>query len=104
MGIVALDSYHKTHNLQGSFLSCMPNDLLALASITPGNDLVELIDGEYIGLVCTDHSVKTLQLLADEELRDIAADANMFERCIALSTRLFSPTAAVKQIVAALVL
>lgn len=104
VGIVALDPRHKTHNIPGKFLSYMQSGLPVLASINPGNDLVELIDGERVGRVCTDHAVETLQRLAEALLQDIAGDANVGARCKALSARLFSPTAAVKQITAALAL
>jgi glycosyltransferase involved in cell wall biosynthesis len=102
VGIVALDPRHKTHNVPGKFLSYMQSGLPVLASINPGNDLVGLIDGERIGRVCTDHSVETLQRLALELLHDVAADPGMAGRCKALSARLFSPEAVVKQITAAL--
>jgi glycosyltransferase involved in cell wall biosynthesis len=102
VGIVALDPRHKTHNVPGKFLSYMQSGLPVLASINPGNDLVGLIDGERIGRVCTDHSVDTLQRLAQELLHDVAADVGMAGRCKALSARLFSPEAVVKQITAAL--
>ena len=46
--------------------------------------------------------LETLQRLAQELLHDIAADAGMAGRCKALSARLFSPEAVVKQITAAL--
>jgi hypothetical protein len=97
VGIVALDPRHKTHNIPGKFLSYMQSGLPVLASINPGNDLVGLIDGERVGRVCTDHSVETLEVLAKELLQDLATDPGMAARCKALSARLFSPEAVVKQ-------
>lgn len=102
VGIVALDPRHKTHNIPGKFLSYMQAGLPVLASINPGNDLVELINREGVGRVCTDHSAETLQRLAVELADEMTADNDMFARCRALSAKLFSPDAAVKQIVAAL--
>jgi len=60
--------------------------------------------------VCTDHSVETLQRLALELADEIVAirgtqsigNADVSNRCKALSARLFSPETAVRQIVAAL--
>lgn len=101
-GIVALDPRHKTHNIPGKFLSYMQSGLPVLASINPGNDLAGLIQREGVGRVCTDHSVDTLQRLAVEIADDITLGKNMPARCRALSAKLFSPEAAVKQIVAAL--
>ncbi len=102
VGIVALDPRHKTHNIPGKFLSYMQSGLPVLASINSGNDLEELIQREGVGQVCTDQSVDTLLGLADALLKDLAGDENIGKRCKALSTKLFSPAAAVKQIVAAL--
>lgn len=102
VGVVALDPRHKTHNIPGKFLSYMQSGLPVLASINPGNDLAELIQSEGVGRVCTDHSVDTLQRLAEELAQMVAGDTNASARCRALSAKLFSPEAAVKQIVAAL--
>ena len=108
IGIVALDPRHKTHNIPGKFLSYMQAGLPVLASINRGNDLEGLILHEGVGRVCTDQSVETLQRLALELVDEVAAESGsagnvaVSVRCKALSAKLFSPTAAVKQIVAAL--
>jgi glycosyltransferase involved in cell wall biosynthesis len=102
VGIVALDPRHRTHNIPGKFLSYMQAGLPVLASINPGNDLEKLIEREGVGRVCTDQSVDTLQQLAIELADDIAYGKNVSAGCRALSAKLFSPDAAVKQIVAAL--
>ena len=103
VGLVALDPRHKTHNIPGKFLTYMQSGLPVLASINPGNDLMGLIDGERVGRVCSDHSADTLQRLAEALLQDLAADTEFAARCKALSARLFSPEAVVKQLIAALV-
>lgn len=106
VGIVALDPRHKTHNIPGKFLSYMQSGLPVLASINPGNDLVEMIEQERVGRVCTDHSVDTLQrlalALADAIVAPGAGAATVSARCKNLSAKLFSPQAAVKQIAMAL--
>jgi len=102
MGIVALDPRHKTHNIPGKFLSYMQAGLHVLASINPGNDLAELIQREGVGRVCTDHSVDTLQRLALDLADEIASGKSVSAQCRGLSEKLFSPAAAVKQIVVAL--
>ncbi|MDO8261598.1 MAG: hypothetical protein Q7T21_00055 [Gallionella sp.] len=61
-----------------------------------------MIQQEGVGRVCTDHSVDTLQRLALELADEITSDKYLSARCRALSARLFSPEAAVRQIVAAL--
>ena len=106
IGIVALDTRHKTHNIPGKFLSYMQAGLPVLASINPGNDLEEMILSEKVGRVCNDHSVDTLQRLAIDLLNDVTTTGTrnwaVSERCKALSAKLFSPEVAVKQIVSAL--
>lgn len=61
-----------------------------------------MIVNEGVGRVCTDDSVDTLLRLAGLLLDDIAGGGAMGLRCKALSARLFSPVAAVRQVVAAL--
>lgn len=102
VGIVSLDPRHKTHNIPGKFLTYMQAGLPVLASINPGNDLMRLIQTEGVGRVCTDQSVDTLKCLSLEILDEIDTEINLPSRCRALSEKLFSPVAAVKQIAAAL--
>jgi glycosyltransferase involved in cell wall biosynthesis len=102
VGIVTLDQRHKTHNIPGKFLTYMQAGLPVLASINPGNNLVELIAQENVGRACTDHSVVTLELLAKDLVSEISAKFDFSSRCRALSKKLFSSEIAVKQIVRAL--
>lgn len=104
VGIVALDPRHKTHNIPGKFLTYMQSGLPVLANINPGNDLAKMIETERVGRVCTDHSLETLQRLAEELASELAGEPNVAERCRALSAELFSPQAVVRQITAALAL
>lgn len=99
VGLVALDRRHKTHNIPGKFLTYMQCGLPVLSSINPGNDLVTLIQSERVGHVCTDYSVETLQLLAEELIHDIAEDLAISERCINLSKKVFSVEVAVRQLI-----
>lgn len=102
MGVVALNPRHTTHNIPGKFLSYMQSGLPVLATINAGNDLADLIQVERVGRVCTDDSVDTLQRLVEDLVRELAGDTTMSARCRALSAKLFSPEAVVKQITAAL--
>ncbi len=101
-GIVALDPRHKTHNIPGKFLTYMQAGLPVLASINPGNDLIQLIEGDRVGQVCTDQSLESLERLVGCLVEEIRSDTEMPARCKALSVRLFAPEAVVKQIVQAL--
>lgn len=102
IGIVALDPRHKTHNIPGKFLSYMQAGLPVLASINRGNDLVEMIESNRVGRVCTDATVESLTAQAEALVSTLDEDGAAADRCRALSRRYFSPAAAVEQIVAAL--
>jgi glycosyltransferase involved in cell wall biosynthesis len=106
VGLVALDRRHKTHNIPGKFLSYMQSGLPVLACINPGNDLVELIQSERVGRVCTDYCLESMRQLVDELVDEILlADADRIAigaRCTSLAAKLFSPGVAVNQIVNAI--
>ncbi|HBP88411.1 MAG TPA: glycosyltransferase family 4 protein [Nitrospirales bacterium] len=102
VGLVALDPRHRTHNIPGKFVSYMQCGLPVLASINPGNDLVELIEKSHVGRVCTDNSVTLLESMAQSLVADITRDVGFKSRCKEMARRLFSPKVAVKQIVEAL--
>jgi hypothetical protein len=76
--------------------------LPVLASINPGNDLVELIERMQVGRVCTDTTVESLGSMAQALVTDITKGEDFKYRCKALAGRLFSPEVAVRQIVEAL--
>jgi glycosyltransferase involved in cell wall biosynthesis len=101
-GIVALDPRHKSHNIPGKFLTYMQAGMPVLARINPGNDLERLIDAERLGAVCTGGGVDELQRCLERLLDDPALTEGVRERALAVSERLFSSTAAVRQIVSAL--
>ncbi len=101
VGVVALDPRHRTHNIPGKFLSYMQCGLPVLASINPGNDLVELIEREGVGRASVDSSVTSLQRSSLSLLEDIESDQDMSMRCRRLAGAMFSPEAAVRQIVMA---
>lgn len=102
VGLVALDPRHKTHNIPGKFLSYMHSGLPVLATVNPGNDLVRLIQSERVGRACTDASPESLEAMVTAVLAEVAADQEMPERCRSLAARMFSPAAAVRQVVEAL--
>ena len=103
IGLVTLDPRHKTHNIPGKFLSYMQAGLPVLASINPGNDLVEIIQAERVGRVCTDKSVTTLQQQVQDLTAEVGRNADgISRRCRLLAKRLFAPETAVIQIMASL--
>jgi len=102
IGLVALDPRHKTHNIPGKFLTYMQAGLAVLARINSGNDLADLIEREGVGRAYVGESSSALQALAEELVGDQAGRQLMSSRGRALAKSLFSATAAVRQVVAAL--
>jgi glycosyltransferase involved in cell wall biosynthesis len=102
IGLVALDQRHKTHNIPGKFISYMQQGLPVLASVNPGNDIENLIRTHEVGEVCSDYQVASLKAAALRLLQQLETDTTAAARCRDLGARLFSPQAAVEQIVAAL--
>lgn len=103
VGLVALDPRHRTHNIPGKFLSYMWAGLPVLASINPGNDLADVIRQAKVGRVCEDHRVESLRKSAEDLLKMIGQDGTAVRtRCRRLAADLFSPEAAVRQILAGL--
>ena len=102
IGLVALDPRHKTHNVPGKFLTYMQAGLPVLARLNPGNDLADLIEKENVGRVHIGDSLGPLQALAEELVDDKAGRELMSSQGRVLAKSVFSTTAVVKQIVAAL--
>lgn len=103
VGLVALDPRHKTHNIPGKFLSYMQSGLPVLACVNAGNDLVELIHAERVGHACVSRDVTELELLALQLVDELTREPGYPARCKTLASRLFSPAAAVQQVVHGLV-
>jgi glycosyltransferase involved in cell wall biosynthesis len=102
VGLVALDPRHKTHNVPGKFLSYMQAGLPVLARVNAGIDLADLIEREQLGSVYFGDSTQELAQ-AMERLADSPQERErMATRARAVYEHSFSPSAAVRQIVAAL--
>jgi glycosyltransferase involved in cell wall biosynthesis len=102
IGLVSLDARHTTHNVPGKFLSYIQAGLPVLASVNRDNDLEKLIVEHGVGRVSIDPAGEDLAEHALALLDSVAFDSGIAERCRALSDSMFSPTSAVRQIVAAL--
>ncbi|MEX2231675.1 MAG: glycosyltransferase [Cyclobacteriaceae bacterium] len=102
VAIVALDVRHKTHNIPGKFISYMQAGLPVMAVINPGNDLEQMILSNRVGVVSTRTDIQELMLKAAEILDELESSGEIQNRCRELYLQLFSPEAAVSQIVKAL--
>lgn len=102
VGMICLDSRHRTHNIPGKFLTYMQSGLPILASINDGNDLRDLVETHRVGRVSIDPSGNDLVALVDAMLSVELVDPGIATRCHMLSDELFSSRAAVQQIISAL--
>ena len=101
-GLLALDPRHKTHNIPGKFLTYMRAGLPVLARINPGTDLARIIESECVGFAYVGNSVSELRSLAEKLVDDESERNQMSLNGLALGERMFSPTVAANQILAAL--
>lgn len=101
-GMVALDPRHKTHNIPGKFLTYMQMGLPVLARVNAGNDLLQLIESEGVGLATGSDDGADLARLAEDLAQMDESHAQMRARCLQLFARRFSAEQAVRQIVSAL--
>ncbi len=102
VGLLALDPRHRSHNIPGKFLSYMQCGLPVIATVNPGNDIVELIRTERVGVACVDGSPAVLAQQSEQLLEDLRADVAYPARCEDLARRMFSVERAARQITAAL--
>jgi glycosyltransferase involved in cell wall biosynthesis len=100
VGLVALHPDHRTHNIPGKFVSYVQYGLPVLARVNGGTDLQRVIEDEGVGKVYVGNSVDELKRLAEELADDDALRRSMSERGRDLGSRMFSPEAAARQIVA----
>lgn len=101
VGLVALAPRHKSHNIPGKFVSYTRHKLPTLARVNPGTDLVHLIADNDVGRCYAGHDVKAFRALAEELIAEPALLDAMALRASKLNASLFSPKAAVEQIVSA---
>jgi glycosyltransferase involved in cell wall biosynthesis len=102
IGLLALDPRHRTHNIPGKFLTYVQAGLPVLARINPDTDLAKMIESEGVGCAYVGDVVSELHDLAEELADNRNKREVMSMQGRALSTRMFSPTTAVNQIVEAL--
>jgi glycosyltransferase involved in cell wall biosynthesis len=103
VGLVALDPRHKTHNIPGKFISYAHAGMPVFAVVNQGNDLVELIHSERIGIATSDRSPAALRVAALQLLDAMQRDPHgMTLRSRLLAQKLFTAERAAEQIVAAL--
>ena len=99
-GMVFLDPRHKTHNIPGKFISYMHYGLPVLACINEGNDLLDIINSQGLGLAFVGCDTVIASSAVEKMVNDPDYKKKIPDRCRALAAKKFSASAAVEQITA----
>ena len=98
LGLVSLDSRHKSHNIPGKFLSYLQSGLPTIAKVNANTDLSKLILNRKVGKVYTEDSVQEFNDILikyihnRDELQAFSKNSHL------LANEFFSSEVAVKQI------
>ncbi len=98
-GLIFLDRRHKTHNIPGKLTDYFQAGLPVLAFINEGNDLVEILDTNKVGIASTSSNNVDINQSIDHFLRLVHEDKGISQRCIELSQNLHSVSKAASQII-----
>jgi len=98
IGLIALDSRHKSHNIPGKFLSYIQSGLPVIAFINKGNDLLSLIEENKIGLASHSKNVLVMKKKCLSFMGAIQSNRNIKERCKKLFNSLYRPEIISQQI------
>lgn len=96
VGLISLDSRHKSHNIPGKFISYIRSGLPVVALVNKDNDLIDLINSKQVGEACSNKL--HLKQKAVSLLQKIDHDKNHQERCVDLYVKNYTAKAAVSQI------
>jgi glycosyltransferase involved in cell wall biosynthesis len=96
-GLVFLDSGHKSHNIPGKFISYLEASLPVAACVNPGNDLIDLIKSQDLGIV----AVTPAELLGniDSFIKAIESDMTYGLRVRTYYENNYLPSAIAAQII-----
>jgi glycosyltransferase involved in cell wall biosynthesis len=98
IGLISLDRGLKTQNFPGKMLSYMDQAKPILASINPGNDLRDILEGHGAGLVCLNGDDRGLAAYARRLVREDRLRQQMGSRARSLLEEGFSVSRAAHQI------
>ncbi|CAN1512899.1 RfaG Glycosyltransferase [Methylophilaceae bacterium] len=98
IGLISLDLRHKTSNIPGKFISYLLSGLPVFAIVNKGNDLIEIVNKNNIGVAFSSHSMelfekKFLKFIHQINKKKVAG------KCIAFANKNYSPKKAAKQII-----
>jgi glycosyltransferase involved in cell wall biosynthesis len=102
-GLLALDARHSTHNIPGKFVSYIQSGLPIMGVVNKGNDLIDIVRLNKLGVLGDRGDTEKLELYADQFYREYLVDEHdrsIVERCKKVSRDLFSTQVAVASIIA----
>ena len=97
-GILTLDQSHTTHNIPGKLLTYLRSGLPILATVNPGNDLLDLLAHQQVGVGIDSSQLPEVLQAFNQLLGLVASDSDIRSRCQDLASLLFNPKQAVSQI------
>ena len=98
VGLLALSSSHKTHNIPGKFISYMQAGLPCFGVVNRGNDLVNLVNDNCVGRIIDDYNP---DLIYDEFITFVKkcdSDTDISTRCMGLFENRYHVSIAVNEI------
>lgn len=98
-GLIFLDRRHKTHNIPGKLTDYLQAGLPVLAFINEGNDLLEIVDKNKVGIALSSSDNVDINQSIDQFLRLVHEDQGVSQRCLELSQNLYSLSKAASQII-----
>jgi glycosyltransferase involved in cell wall biosynthesis len=98
VGLIALHPDHKSHNIPGKFLSYMRAGLPVLAYVNAGTDLIGLVERAKVGVAFSGDALQDMHAAAHEFLDNPQYYSAMSVNAHRLADDMFSPQAAVHQI------
>ena len=98
IGLVFLDRRHQTHNIPGKFVTYLQSGLPVLAWVNQGNDLVDLIANDSIGISYVDEESADFAALAIQLVAITKNDKTLDKRCKDFHHEFFLTSRAAKQI------
>ncbi len=96
-GLVFLDPKHRSHNIPGKFISYLEAGLPVAACVNPGNDLINIITNQQLGLVVDDPSKFSKKL--SDFIKDLSLNNNYSPRAKAFYLEHYRPQAIAEQII-----
>jgi len=102
IGLLFLDSRLKTHNIPGKLIAYMHAGLPILGRVNLGNDLVDIINSNEIGMAYAGNESEDFLLMAEDLVNDENALARMSLNSKIKVAELFNTAVACKQISMAL--